>query len=268
VQLTTATFVLNTPHANGDIGARSDAFAVVMQQWQKAVVRQQKIFQKTVLSRFIPVEGDPRLHIRGLQAQEFRGLMNQLYVWHGGRVILRIHVCVRGRYAVLVEVLQQCKHVHKLVCGAAEAHASAPNSSQVPDADLQGNAGISSSGAKKIADAAANNSSNVLEKVSCSVMRLLIRRRLTIFRLLKLHMTSAPTFWVCGLKALASCRCCSLRAFSMIASNSSAQPTDWQTSRSVRAHQLVSLAHNYLIAHPPSHHYTLYSARSCQFFVR
>lgn len=58
----------------------SDAFAAVMQQWQKSVVRQQKMLQKTVLSRFIPVEGDPRLHIRGLQAQEFRGLMNQLCV--------------------------------------------------------------------------------------------------------------------------------------------------------------------------------------------
>ena len=60
--------------------ACSDAFAAVMQQWQKSVVRQQKMLQKTVLSRFIPVEGDPRLHIRGLQAQEFRGLMNQLCV--------------------------------------------------------------------------------------------------------------------------------------------------------------------------------------------
>lgn len=58
----------------------SDAFAAVMQQWQKAVVRQQKMLQKAVLSRFIPVEGDPRLHIRGLHAQEFRGLMNQLCV--------------------------------------------------------------------------------------------------------------------------------------------------------------------------------------------
>jgi hypothetical protein len=61
-------------------GGRSDAFASVMQQWQKAVVRQQKMLQKAVLSRFIPVEGDPRLHIRSLHAQEFRGLMNQLCV--------------------------------------------------------------------------------------------------------------------------------------------------------------------------------------------
>ena len=63
-----------------DSGDCSEAFSAVMQQWQKAVVRQQKMLQKAVLSRFIPVEGDPRLHIRGLQAQEFRGLMNQLCV--------------------------------------------------------------------------------------------------------------------------------------------------------------------------------------------
>ena len=63
-----------------DDGGCSDAFATVMQQWQKSVVRQQKVLQKAVLSRFIPIEGDPRQHIRALHAQEFRGLMNQLCV--------------------------------------------------------------------------------------------------------------------------------------------------------------------------------------------
>jgi hypothetical protein len=71
-----------------DSGDCSEAFSSVMQQWQKAVVRQQKMLQKAVLSRFIPVEGDPRLHIRGLQAQEFRGLMNQLCVASGCRLFL------------------------------------------------------------------------------------------------------------------------------------------------------------------------------------
>ncbi len=67
-----------------------------------------------------------------------------------------------------MEVLQQCKHVHKLVCGASEAHASAPTPGQVLEGDALGIAGSSSSGtgtAKKVAEAAANDSLNVLEKV-------------------------------------------------------------------------------------------------------
>ena len=69
---------------------------------------------------------------------------------------------------MLVEVLQQCKHVHKLVCGASEAHASAPTPGQVLEGDALGIAGSSSSGtAKKVAEAAANDSLNVLEKVPC-----------------------------------------------------------------------------------------------------
>jgi hypothetical protein len=68
---------------------------------------------------------------------------------------------------VLVEVLQQCKHVHKLVCGASEAHASAPACSQVADGDVSGSAaGVSSVSAKKVAEAATNDSLTVLEKVT------------------------------------------------------------------------------------------------------
>ncbi len=72
---------------------------------------------------------------------------------------------------MLVEVLQQCKHVHKLVCGASEAHASAPASSQVADGDVSGSASgvssVSASGsAKKVAEAATNDSLTVLEKVT------------------------------------------------------------------------------------------------------
>ena len=69
---------------------------------------------------------------------------------------------------MLVEVLQQCKHVHKLVCGASEAHASAPVSNQVAEGDTQGTSGSGgSASAKKAAEAAANDSLSVLEKVAC-----------------------------------------------------------------------------------------------------
>ena len=70
---------------------------------------------------------------------------------------------------MLVEVLQQCKHVHKLVCGASEAHASAPAPSQVADGDVQSTSAVGSSViAKKVAEAATNDSLNVLEKVLCA----------------------------------------------------------------------------------------------------
>jgi hypothetical protein len=66
-----------------------------------------------------------------------------------------------------VEILQQCKHVHKLVCGASEAHASAPAASQVADGELQSAAGSNSNAnAKKVAEAAMTDSLSVLEKVT------------------------------------------------------------------------------------------------------
>ena len=65
---------------------------------------------------------------------------------------------------MLVEVLQQCKHVHKLVCGAAEAHASAPVASQVAEGEVQGSS--SSGSTKKVAELATTDSLSVLEKVS------------------------------------------------------------------------------------------------------
>jgi hypothetical protein len=67
---------------------------------------------------------------------------------------------------VLVEVLQQCKHVHKLVCGASEAHASAPGASEVAEGEVQG-ALSSSVTAKKASEAAMTDSLSVLEKVTC-----------------------------------------------------------------------------------------------------
>lgn len=202
-----------------------------MQQWQKAVVRQQKMLQKAVLSRFIPVEGDPRLHIRGLQAQEFRGLMNQLCVASGCRLFLVDSSCL-CRYAVLVEVLQQCKHVHKLICGASEAHASAPVSNQVAEGDAQGTCGSGgSASAKKAAEAAANDSLNVLEKVACYPRAAAFHHGFTRSRSLKRPTISARIFSGCVRRARANCLCCSLLVFSTIASSLLAQRTGLRTSR-------------------------------------
>ncbi len=59
--------------------------------------------------------------------------------------------------------------MHKLVCGASEAHASAPVPNQVAEGDAHGTSGIGgSANPKKAAEVAANDSLSVLEKVACS----------------------------------------------------------------------------------------------------
>ena len=107
-------------------------------------------------------QGAARAGVQGLNEPTVRGAVKD-------RVTEFLLLTLFGRYAVLVEVLQQCKHVHKLVCGASEAHASAPAAAQISDGEVQSTASSSSSSAKKVAEAAMADSLSVLEKVMCDV---------------------------------------------------------------------------------------------------